>query len=78
MPCMCSCGLGTDELRGAAEMGELPEGNEAGNVVSTLPMLHVSWDECTNVLLLCGVVVACENANGGEPMDKMLLLHGRW
>jgi hypothetical protein len=72
MPRMCSCRLGANKLRGAAKTGEPPEGNETGNVVSTLPVLHVSWDMHVDMLLLCSVVVAHKNANGGEPVDEML------
>jgi hypothetical protein len=78
MPHMCSCRLGADKLRGAAETGEPPEGDETGNVVSTLPVLHILWDVCINMLLLYSVVVAHENANRGEPMDKMLPPCGGW
>jgi hypothetical protein len=78
MPCMCSCRLGTDELGGAAETGVPPEGDETGNVVSMLPVLHVLWDACVGMLLLWGVAVACENANRGEPINKMLPPCGGW
>jgi hypothetical protein len=68
---------GANELRGAAEMGGPPEGDEAEDVVPTLPMLCILWDAHIDVLLLCGVTMGCKNANGGKPMDEMLPLHGR-
>ena len=58
-------------------MGELPEGDEEAVVVSTLPVLRVSCNSRVEVLLLCGVTVARENAKGGEPMDDMLPPSGR-
>jgi hypothetical protein len=76
MPRTCSCGLGADELGGAAETGEPPRGDETGDVVPTLPVLRVSLDARVDALLLCGVAVARENANGGEPVDETLPLRG--
>jgi hypothetical protein len=47
-----------DEVGETAEVGEPPEGDEEVVVVSTLPVLCVSWDSQVEVLLLCGVAVA--------------------
>jgi hypothetical protein len=52
-----------------AEVGEPLEGDEEVVIVSTLPVLR---DSRVDVLLLCGVAVAHEKAEGGEPMDDML------
>ena len=71
-----SCGLGMDELGETAETGEPPEGDE--EAVSALPVLRVSWDSRVDVLLLCGVAVAREKANGGEPVDDMLPPRAGW
>jgi hypothetical protein len=65
-----SCGLGAPELGAMAKTGEPTEGDE--EVVSALPVLHVSCDPRVDVLLLCGIAVARENAKGGEPVDDML------
>jgi hypothetical protein len=51
-------GFGMDEVGETAKVGELPQGNEEAAVVSTLPVLRVSWDSRVEVLLLCGVTVA--------------------
>jgi hypothetical protein len=59
-----------DEEGETAEVREPPEGDE--EAVSTLPVLCVSCDSRVEVLLLCGVTVACEKAKGGEPVDDML------
>jgi hypothetical protein len=37
-------GFGMDEVGETAKVGEPPQGNEEAVVVSTLPVLHVSWD----------------------------------
>jgi hypothetical protein len=66
-----SCGLGTDEVGETAETGEPAEGDEEA-VISALPELCVSRDSRVDVLLLCGVAVAREKANGGDPVDDML------
>jgi hypothetical protein len=62
---LTSCGLGTDELRETAEVGEPPEGDNEAVVVSAWPALHVSCDSQVEVLLLCGVAGAREG-EGGE------------
>ena len=59
--------LGTDEEGETAEVGEPPDGNE--EAVSVLLVLRVSCDSRVDVLLLCGVAVAREKANGGELVD---------
>ena len=53
-------------------MGEPPEGDEEGVIMSTLPVLCVSCDSRVEVLLLCSVAVAREKAKGGEAVDDML------
>ena len=67
-----SCGLGADDVGETAETGEPAEGDEEAVPDSTLPVLRVSCDSRVEVLLLCGVAVARENAKGGEPVDDML------
>jgi len=54
----------------AAERGGPPDDEEV--VVLTLPVLRVPCDLRVDVLLLCGVAVACEKAKGGDPVDDML------
>ena len=56
--------------RETAEVGEPPNGNE--EAVSILLVLRVSCDSRVDVLLLCGVAMAREKANGGELVDDML------
>jgi hypothetical protein len=68
-----SLGLGTDEVGDTAEMGASGDDEEAV-VLSTLPVLRVSCDLRVDVLLLCGVAVACEKAKGDDPVDDMLPL----
>jgi len=78
MPRTGSCGLGADELGGAAEMGEPPAGEEEVVAVSTLPVLRVSWDARVDVLLLCGVAAERVKGKGGEPVDEMLPPRAGW
>jgi hypothetical protein len=59
MPCTVHPeGFDMDEVGETAEVGEPPEGDEEAVVVSTLPVLCISWDSRVEVLLLCGVAVA--------------------
>jgi hypothetical protein len=51
-------GFDTDKVRETAEVGEPPEGDEEAVIVSTLPVLRISWDSRVEVLLLYGVAVA--------------------
>ena len=73
-----SCGLRTNEEGDTAEVGEPPEGDNETVVASTLSVPCVSCNSRVEVLSLCGVAVARENAKGGEPVDDMVTPRARW
>ena len=56
----------------SAEVGEPSVGDEEVVIVSTLLVLCILCDLWVEVLLLCGVAVACKKAEGGEPIDDVL------